>query len=119
MTTDAITSGGPAPSAPGSAAQRPAPPSYPAPALRWAALLVVLAAEVMDLLDSLVTSIAGPSVRADLGGSESLIQWLGAGYTLAMAVGLITGGRLGDMFGRRRMFIVGAVGFTLASAACA
>ncbi|MFJ1708819.1 MFS transporter [Kitasatospora sp. NPDC088346] len=85
---------------------------------RWAALFVILAAEVMDLLDSLVTNIAGPSIRADIGGGESLIQWLGAAYTLAMAIGLITGGRLGDIFGRRRMYLIGAVGFTLGSVAC-
>src|SRR5262245_58536419 len=64
---------------------------------RWAALFVVLAGEVMDLLDALVTNIAGPSIRAGLGGSSSVIQWLGASYTLAMAAGLITGGRLGDL----------------------
>ncbi|GAA5021235.1 hypothetical protein GCM10025734_76310 [Kitasatospora paranensis] len=85
---------------------------------RWAALFVVLAAEVMDLLDSLVTNIAAPAIRADIGGGESTIQWLGAAYTLAMAIGLITGGRLGDIFGRRRMYLVGAVGFTLGSVAC-
>jgi len=85
---------------------------------RWVALFVILAAEVMDLLDSLVTNIAGPSIRADIGGGESLIQWLGAAYTLAMAIGLITGGRLGDILGRRRMFLIGAVGFTLGSIAC-
>ncbi len=73
----------------------------------------------MDLLDALVTTIAGPSIRAELGGSESLIQWLAAGYTLAMAVGLITGGRLGDLYGRKRMFIVGAAGFVTASLLCA
>jgi EmrB/QacA subfamily drug resistance transporter len=82
---------------------------------RWIALFVILAAEVMDLLDALVTTIAGPSIRADLGGADSLIQWLGAGYTLAMAVGLVTGGRMGDLFGRKRMFIIGAAGFTIAS----
>jgi EmrB/QacA subfamily drug resistance transporter len=86
---------------------------------RWVALFVILAVEVMDLLDSLVTSIAGPVIRAELGGSYSLIQWLGAAYTLAMAIGLLTGGRLGDIFGRRRMFLIGAVGFTVASLACA
>jgi EmrB/QacA subfamily drug resistance transporter len=86
---------------------------------RWVALFVILAAEVMDLLDSLVTTIAGPSIRTELGGSYALIQWLGAAYTLAMAIGLLTGGRLGDIFGRRRMFLVGAAGFTLASLACA
>ncbi|MGK5742162.1 MFS transporter [Micromonospora sp. URMC 103] len=86
---------------------------------RWLALAVILAAEVMDLLDVLVTNLAGPAIRTDLGGSESLIQWLGAGYTLAMAVGLVTGGRLGDLYGRRRMFLVGVLGFTAASALCA
>ncbi|OKJ13971.1 MFS transporter [Kitasatospora sp. CB01950] len=85
---------------------------------RWVALFVILAAEVMDLLDSLVTNIAGPSIRQDIGGGESTIQWLGAAYTLAMAIGLITGGRLGDIFGRRRMFMIGAAGFTLGSLAC-
>ncbi|GAB3942619.1 hypothetical protein GCM10027614_29980 [Micromonospora vulcania] len=73
----------------------------------------------MDLLDALVTNLAGPAIRADLGGSTSLIQWLGAGYALAMAIGLVTGGRLGDLYGRRRMFLVGVLGFTAASALCA
>jgi EmrB/QacA subfamily drug resistance transporter len=86
---------------------------------RWAALFVILAAEVMDLLDALVTTIAGPSIRVDLGGADSLIQWLGAGYTLAMAVGLVTGGRLGDLYGRKRMFIIGAAGFAVSSLSCA
>jgi EmrB/QacA subfamily drug resistance transporter len=85
---------------------------------RWVALFVILAVEVMDLLDALVTNIAGPSIRTELGGAYSLIQWLGAAYTLAMAIGLLTGGRLGDIFGRRRMFLIGATGFTLASLAC-
>ncbi|XVV13144.1 MFS transporter [Actinoplanes sp. CA-131856] len=85
---------------------------------RWIALFVILAVEVMDLLDALVTNIAGPVIRDEIGGSYSLIQWLGAAYTLAMAIGLLTGGRLGDIFGRRRMFIIGAAGFTLASLVC-
>jgi EmrB/QacA subfamily drug resistance transporter len=85
---------------------------------RWVALAVILAAEVMDLLDALVTTIAAPSIRTDLGGSLTLVQWLGAAYTLAMALGLLTGGRLGDIFGRRRMFLVGAAGFTAASTLC-
>jgi EmrB/QacA subfamily drug resistance transporter len=86
---------------------------------RWIVLVVILAAEVMDLLDSTVVNIAAPSIRAHLGGSYSTIQWVAAGYPLAFAVMLITGGRLGDLFGRRRLFIVGALGFTIASAACA
>ncbi|WP_246613919.1 MFS transporter [Paractinoplanes bogorensis] len=85
---------------------------------RWVALFVILSVEVMDLLDALVTNIAGPAIRAELGGSYSLIQWLGAAYTLSMAIGLLTGGRLGDIFGRRRLFLIGAAGFTLASLAC-
>ena len=86
---------------------------------RWVALFVILAVEVMDLLDSLVTTIAGPVIRDELGGSLSLIQWLGAAYTLSMAIGLLTGGRLGDIFGPRRMFVIGAAGFTAASLLCA
>ncbi|MFG6198794.1 MFS transporter [Nonomuraea sp. JJY05] len=85
---------------------------------RWIALFVILAAEVMDLLDALVTTIAAPTIQKELGGSDSIVQWLGAGYTLAMAVGLITGGRLGDLFGRKRMFVIGALGFTAASLLC-
>ncbi|MFD0688915.1 MFS transporter [Actinomadura fibrosa] len=86
--------------------------------LRYAALFVILAGEVMDMLDALITNIAAPTIRADLGGSASTIQWLAAGYTLAMAVGLITGGRLGDLYGRKQMFLVGAAGFTLGSLLC-
>jgi EmrB/QacA subfamily drug resistance transporter len=85
---------------------------------RWVALFAILGVEVMDLLDALVTNIAAPSVRADLGGTATLVQWLGAGYTLAMAVGLLTGGRLGDIFGRKQVFLVGAAGFTAASLLC-
>ncbi|MFI6595547.1 MFS transporter [Nonomuraea sp. NPDC050536] len=85
---------------------------------RWAALFVILAAEVMDLLDALITTIAAPTIQKELGGTASLVQWLGAGYTLAMAVGLITGGRLGDLYGRKRMFLIGAAGFTAMSLVC-
>ncbi|MFC0598823.1 MFS transporter [Streptomyces palmae] len=96
-----------------------APTDSPAPyRWRWAALFVILAAEVMDLIDAVVTNIAGPSMRADLGGNASTLQWLAAAYTLSMAVGLVTGGRLGDIHGRRRMFLVGAAGFTLGSLLC-
>ncbi|WP_225821775.1 MFS transporter [Streptomyces naphthomycinicus] len=96
------------------------PTDSPAPyRWRWAALFVILAAEVMDLLDAVVTTIAGPSMRADLGGGASTLQWLAAAYTLSMAIGLVTGGRLGDIHGRRRMFLVGAAGFTVGSLLCA
>ncbi|GLZ13274.1 putative actinorhodin transporter [Actinomadura sp. NBRC 104425] len=90
----------------------------PAYRWRWAALMVILAGEVMDMLDALVTAIAAPTIRAGLGGSAGTVQWLTAGYTLAMAIGLIIGGRLGDLYGRRRMFLTGAAGFTAASLLC-
>ncbi len=86
---------------------------------RWLGLSAILAATLMNLLDSTVSNVAGPSIRADLGGSVSTLQWIAAGYTLALAVGLLTGGRLGDMFGRKRMLLVGVVGFMAASVGCA
>ena len=86
---------------------------------RWLVFAAVLLADVMDLVDSTVTNVGGPAIREDLGGGESLLQWLGAAYTLAFAVFLITGARLGDLYGRRRLFLIGAAGFTLASVACA
>ena len=73
----------------------------------------------MDLLDSTVITIAAPTVRHELGGGTTTMQWWAAGYTLAFAVFMIVGGRLGDVFGRRRVFIIGITGFTLASMACA
>ncbi len=87
--------------------------------LRWWVFAVVVAADVMDLMDSTIVNVAGPSIRLALGGSAATLQWLNAGYTLAFAILLITGARLGDMFGRRRLFLVGSAGFTLMSAACA
>jgi len=87
--------------------------------LRWVVAAVVLAANVMDLLDATIVNVAGPSIHRDLGGGASTIQWLSAGYTLAFAVLLIAGARLGDILGRRRLFLAGSAGFTLFSAACA
>jgi EmrB/QacA subfamily drug resistance transporter len=87
--------------------------------LRWVVAAVVLAANVMDLLDATIVNVAAPSVHRDLGGGANTIQWLSAGYTLAFAVLLIAGARLGDILGRRRLFLVGSAGFTLFSAACA
>jgi EmrB/QacA subfamily drug resistance transporter len=87
--------------------------------VRWLVFAVVLFGNLMDLMDSTIVNIAGPSIRHALGGSASTLQWLSAGYTLAFAVFLITGARLGDMFGRRQLFLAGSAGFTLFSAACA
>ena len=87
--------------------------------LRWVVLAVVMTANVMDAMDATIANIAGPSVRHDLGGGTSTLQWISAGYTLAFAVLLIAGARLGDIHGRRRVFLVGLGGFTLFSAVCA
>jgi EmrB/QacA subfamily drug resistance transporter len=86
---------------------------------KWAVLAIVLLADVMDLVDGTIVNVAAPSIRADLGGGSSTMQWLVAAYGLAFAVLLITGARLGDRFGRRRLFLVGMIGFTVASALCA
>lgn len=86
--------------------------------MRWIILAVVLAADVLDLIDSSITTVAAPTIARDLHGGHGLIQWLSASYALALGVLLVVGARLGDKFGARRMFLVGVVGFTLASAAC-
>ncbi|WP_030317607.1 MFS transporter [Streptomyces sp. NRRL B-3229] len=85
---------------------------------RWFALAIVMTAAFMDLVDVTIVNIAIPSIRKDAGASVSQIQWITAGYALAFAAGLITGGRLGDIHGRKRLFLVGIGGFTLASALC-
>ena len=86
---------------------------------RWVAFGAVITAAVMDLLDSTIAQVAAPTIRRELGGSYAVIEWVTAAYALAMAVGLLTGGRLGDIFGRRRVLLTGMAGFVLASAACA
>jgi EmrB/QacA subfamily drug resistance transporter len=96
-----------------------APTSIVRNPLRWLVFAVVIAANMMDLMDATIVNVAGPSIQSALGGSDSALQWLSAGYTLAFAVFLITGARLGDIFGRRRLFLIGSAGFTAMSAACA
>lgn len=82
---------------------------------RWLILYVLLAAEVMDLLDSTIVNVAVPRIRADLGASAAQLQWVVGAYPLAVAAGLMVGARLGDLLGRRRLFVVGAAVFTAAS----
>jgi EmrB/QacA subfamily drug resistance transporter len=85
----------------------------------WIGFLVVLAASVMDLLDATIAQTAAPAIRLDLGGSYATIEWTTAAYTLAMATGLLLGGRLGDLFGRRQVLLGGMAAFTGASVLCA
>jgi MFS family permease len=86
---------------------------------RWLALAGLLLAEAMNLLDATIVQVTAPVIHADLTGPTSDIQWFSAAYTLAFALFLIGGGRLGDLVGRRRMFRIGVTGFVLASLACA
>ncbi|MBU3063021.1 MFS transporter [Nocardia sp. NEAU-G5] len=85
----------------------------------WGTLLVLLAGIFMATLDFFIVNVAIPGTQADLHASSAAMQWVVAGYGLAVAAGLITGGRLGDMFGRRRMYGLGMALFTVASIVCA
>src|ERR1700722_11234940 len=107
-------------SPPGARAQ-PGAPTPPASALdprRWLALASVMTALFMVLLDVSIVNVAIPAIRSNLSANNADIQFVIAGYGLAYAVLLITGGRLGDIFGRKRMFIIGMSGFVIASALC-
>jgi EmrB/QacA subfamily drug resistance transporter len=85
---------------------------------RWLGLIAILAATLLNLLDASIVNVAAPAIRTELGGTATTIQWLAAGYTLPLAIGLLVGGRLGDMFGRKRILMIGLVGFIAASLAC-
>jgi EmrB/QacA subfamily drug resistance transporter len=86
--------------------------------LRWKILALVLAAECMDLLDGTIVNVAAPTIHADLHAGAATLEWIIGGYALAFAAGLIAGGRLGDIYGRKRLFIIGALGFVASSLAC-
>ncbi|MEV7552603.1 MFS transporter [Amycolatopsis sp. NPDC089917] len=83
---------------------------------RWKALAVSLAAGFMGLLDVSIVNTALPSIQKDLGASSGAIQWVVSGYALAFGLVLVSGGRLGDALGRRRMFLVALAAFVLTSA---
>ncbi|ARC55532.1 Antiseptic resistance protein [Frondihabitans sp. 762G35] len=87
--------------------------------LRWLAVVVLLFASFMDLLDTTIVNVALPSIEKSLEATPAQLEWIVSGYVLSFAVVLITGGRLGDIFGRKRLFLIGVAGFTLASASCA
>ncbi|HZU77073.1 MAG TPA: MFS transporter, partial [Dehalococcoidia bacterium] len=85
---------------------------------RWAALVCVITALFMVLLDVSIVNVAIPAIRANLAANDADIQFVVAGYGLSYAVMLITGGRLGDIFGRKRLFLMGMGGFVATSALC-
>ncbi|GAB2920568.1 MFS transporter [Nonomuraea fastidiosa] len=96
-------------------------PSSPGPAETgtggnpWLVLLAVSLGVIMVMLDGTVVGIANPVIQADLKASLSDLQWVTSGYLLALAVFLITAGKLGDLFGHKRVFLIGVAGFALSS----
>ena len=86
--------------------------------LHWAPLAVVLTGVFMAVLDFFIVNVALPQMQRSLHASASSIEWVAAGYALTTAVLLIASGRLGDRYGRRRIFSIGLAVFTLGSAAC-
>src|ERR671939_529745 len=85
---------------------------------RWFALYTLCLARMMIVLDTTIVNVALPSIRADLGFSETSLAWVVNAYLLTYAGLLLLGGRLGDLFGHRRLFVGGVAAFTLASLAC-
>src|SRR4051812_46829698 len=97
---------------------RPEVAARPSEVLRWGPVLVLLGGVFMVVLDAFIVNVAIPQLQQDLGASPAAVEWVVAGYALAFGCGLIIAGRLGDIFGRRRMFGLGMALFTLASLAC-
>ena len=85
---------------------------------RWLALYVLCAASLMIVLDVTIVGVALPSIREDLGFSETSLAWVVNAYLLTYGGFLLLGGRLGDLFGHRRLFLIGITLFTLASLVC-
>ena len=85
---------------------------------RWLALLIVCLGDLMIVLDVTIVGVALPSIREDLGFSETSLAWVVNAYLLTFGGFLLLGGRLGDLFGHRRLFLAGITLFTLASLAC-
>ncbi len=85
---------------------------------RWLALIVLCLGDLMIVLDSTIVNVALPSIREDLGFSQTSLAWVVNAYLLTFGGFLLLGGRLGDLFGHRRLFLIGILVFTLASIAC-
>jgi MFS family permease len=85
---------------------------------RWPALVVLLTGAFLPAFDFFVVNVALPAMHTELGARPQDLELVVAGYGLAFAILLITGGRLGDLYGRKKLFITGMIGFTIASALC-
>src|ERR1044071_8542752 len=106
------------PSAPGPSSAAPAPAIAVPDPDRWKSLGVILSAAFLVALDFFVVNVSIPSIRATLHATFAEIQLVIASYGLTYAVLLISGGRLGDIYGRKRMFVWGVAAFTAASMLC-
>jgi EmrB/QacA subfamily drug resistance transporter len=112
------TTEAPSPAGTGVTPSAPAPQQPELDPRRWLALGSVMTALFMVLLDVSIVNVAVPAIRSNLSANNADIQFVVAGYGLAYAVMLITGGRLGDIFGRKKLFLIGMAGFVIASALC-
>ncbi|QWB25870.1 MULTISPECIES: MFS transporter [Streptomyces] len=111
-TIDTTGSGGKAPVAPSDATPGKGLRGHP-----WLTLITVAVGVMMVALDGTIVAIANPAIQKDLGATFAEVQWITNGYFLALAVSLITAGKLGDRFGHRQTFLIGVVGFAAASGA--
>jgi EmrB/QacA subfamily drug resistance transporter len=85
---------------------------------RWLALYILCLGDLMIVLDTTIVNVALPSIRSDLGFSQTSLAWVLNAYMLTFGGFLLLGGRLGDLFGQRRLFLIGIASFTVASLAC-
>ena len=85
---------------------------------RWLALIILCLGDLMIVLDTTIVNVALPSIRQDLGFSQTSLAWVVNAYLLTFGGFLLLGGRLGDLFGHRRLFLFGIALFTLSSLAC-
>src|SRR5882672_11193149 len=85
---------------------------------RWLALYVLCLGTLMIVLDVTIVGVALPSIKADLGFSSDSLAWVVNAYLLTFGGFLLLGGRLGDLYGHKRLYLIGLAGFTVASLAC-
>ncbi|MGC5035317.1 MFS transporter [Streptomyces sp. DT190] len=111
-TIDTTGSGGDSPATPSDATPGKGLRGHP-----WLTLITVAVGVMMVALDGTIVAIANPAIQKDLGATFAEVQWITNGYFLALAVSLITAGKLGDRFGHRQTFLIGVVGFAAASGA--
>ena len=86
--------------------------------LRWSALALIVTAQFMVILDVAIVNVALPSIKSDLGFSQASLQWVVSAYAIFFGGALLLGGRLGDLLGRRRLFVAGLAVFAASSLLC-